>query len=78
MTAEIRKVLTLEQHNIAKALGGTLAPPTKPTGVIDDNWIDKANAWWKEHCNFLGIRPLAQPPYILGDTLGLINLKEMQ
>ena len=80
MSPALRKTLSLRQHEIAKAIGGWIdAPvtPQKPKGVIDEDWIAKANKWWKDNWRCLYPPQLSQPPYCLADTLGLINLKEM-
>lgn len=45
--------------------------------MIDDDWIAKANQWWKDNWRCMYPPPVNQPPYILADSLGLINLKEM-
>lgn len=79
MSPALKKTLSLRQHEIAKALGGRIDAPKKSPGVIDDEWIKKANEWWAKNVRcWAGLwGPLAQPPYILADSLGLINLKEM-
>ena len=79
VTPALLTVLKARQIEIAARLGKPLGAP-KPKGVLDEAWIKKANQWWKENVRcWVGLWPqsLAQPPYILADTLGLIDLKEM-